>query len=172
MSSNAYRSTHKLLKRAQDQMKRGLPENVVAEGYRAYNRVFSVNDPEKTVRVFADYKFEKQEHFIAIALDAQNQVIDFKEVTTGTVNQCPVHPRECFRFGIEKNATSMIFAHNHPSGSTEPSQEDINITRILCASGRILQIPVLDHIIIGKGGFTSMCRLDRDMFERTMKSTF
>lgn len=172
MCSNAYRSTHRLLRHAQDQMKRGLPDDVIAEGYRVYDRLFKATDPEKMAHLLKDYKFEKQEHFIAIALNSVNQIIDFKEVTTGTVNICPVEPRECFRFGIEKNAVSMIFAHNHPSGSTEPSQEDINITRMLYASGKILRIPVLDHIIIGKGGFTSLCRLDPDMFERTMQSTF
>jgi DNA repair protein RadC len=63
-----------------------------------------------------------------------------------------------------------VLAHNHPSGSTEPSEQDFAITRLLCAAGKVLQIPVIDHIIVGRGGYTSMCRLDPDMFERSVRS--
>ena len=57
-----------------------------------------------------------------------------------------------------------MFAHNHPSGSTEPSREDIEITRVLVAAGKIVQIPVLDHIIVSRSGYTSICRYDPDLF--------
>lgn len=114
-------------------------------------------------------KYEEQEHLVLVTLNSSNDVIRVHELTTGLVNQTPVHPREAFARAIEDRAVSVIFAHNHPSGSTSPSQEDISITRILCASGKILQIPVLDHIIVGRKGFTSICRLHSELFERGME---
>jgi DNA repair protein RadC len=110
-------------------------------------------------------KYEAQEHLVVITLNSANYIVRVHELTTGLVNQTPVHPREAFAMAIEDRAVSVIFVHNHPSGSLEPSPEDLSITRVLCAAGKILQIPVLDHIIIGKRGFTSMCRMFPDVFE-------
>ena len=110
-------------------------------------------------------KYESQEHLVVVSLNSANYVIRVHELTTGLVNQTPVHPREAFALAIEDRAVSVIFVHNHPSGSLEPSSEDMSITRVLCASGKILQIPVLDHIIIGKTGFTSLCRCFPEIFE-------
>ncbi len=141
----------------------------VEDQYHKYNVFCSVESPDKIGRFFKEYMWEDQEHFLAIYLDNGNHIVDFDEITTGLVNQTPVHPREAFRNAIVKNAVSIIFAHNHPSGSTEPSEDDWAITRILCAAGKILWIPVIDHIIIGKGGYTSLCRMDPDIFENTMQ---
>lgn len=139
----------------------------VEEQYQKYDTLCKVTETEKIASFMREYKWEEQEHFLAIFLDGGNHITDFEDITTGLVNKCPVHPRECFRKAIVKNAVSVIFAHNHPSGNTEPSDEDIAITRTLCAAGKILQIPVIDHIIIAKGGFTSLCRRNPDMFEST-----
>lgn len=127
----------------------------------------TVTDPEDVLPRLAWLKYEQQEHMMAITLDSSNHIIGVHDLTTGLVNQTPVHPREAFRKAILDNAVSVIFAHNHPSGSTEPSAEDMSITRILCASSKILQIPVLDHLIISKSGYTSICRREPDIFETT-----
>lgn len=129
-----------------------------------------VMSPEDLVARLSFLKYEEQEHFVVMTLNSVNCVIQVHEITTGLVNKTPVHPREAFAKAIEDRAVSVVFAHNHPSGSLEPSLEDMSITRVLCASGRILQIPVLDHIIVGKGGFTSICRMQPEMFERTFET--
>jgi DNA repair protein RadC len=129
------------------------------------DKAIPVSVPEDILSRVAYMKYESQEHLVVISLNSANYVIRVHELTTGLVNQTPVHPREAFAMAIEDRAVSVIFVHNHPSGSLEPSPEDISITRVLCAAGKILQIPVLDHIIIGKRGFTSMCRMFPDVFE-------
>ena len=126
-----------------------------------------VAGPEDVLPRLASLKYEQQEHMMVVTLDSSNHIIGVHQLTTGLVNQTPVHPREAFRAAILDNAVSVIFAHNHPSGSTEPSAEDMSITRVLCASGKILQIPVLDHLIISKSGYTSICRREPDIFETT-----
>lgn len=128
-----------------------------------------VMSPEDILPRLSFLKYEVQEHLVVVTLNAANGIIAIHEVTTGLVNQTPVHPREAFVKAIEDHAVSVVFAHNHPSGSIEPSGEDMGVTRLLCASGRILRIPVLDHIIVGKGGYTSFCRMYPEMFEKTFK---
>ena len=129
------------------------------------DKAIPVSAPEDVLSRVAYMKYEPQEHLVVISLNSANYIIRVHELTTGLVNQTPVHPREAFALAIEDRAVSVIFVHNHPSGSLEPSAEDMSITRVLCASGKILQIPVLDHIIIGKSGFTSICRCCPEIFE-------
>ena len=129
------------------------------------DKAIPVSVPEDILSRVAYMKYEAQEHLVVITLNSANYIVRVHELTTGLVNQTPVHPREAFAMAIEDRAVSVIFVHNHPSGSLEPSPEDLSITRVLCAAGKILQIPVLDHIIIGKRGFTSMCRMFPDVFE-------
>lgn len=121
-------------------------------------------DPESIARRFCSLKFKAQEHMCVMTLDSANHEIGVHEVTTGLVNQAPVHPREIMRHAILDNAVSIILVHNHPSGSTEPSNEDFNITRVICAAGRIMQIKVLDHLIVSKSGFTSLRRHSPEIF--------
>ena len=129
----------------------------------------AVTAPEDVIPRLSWLKYEQQEHFILVTLDSANHIIGVHELTKGLANQTAVHPREAFREAIKDDAVSVMFAHNHPSGSTEPSAEDMSITRVLCASGRILQIPVLDHLIISKAGFTSICRQAPEIFEKTFE---
>ena len=137
--------------------------------YILSSRAISVIAPEDLLSRLAGLKFEPQEHFVVVTLNSANYVINVHDVTSGLVNQTPIAPREAFAKAIEDRAVSVILAHNHPSGSTEPSEQDFAITRVLCAAGKVLQIPVIDHIIVGKGGYTSMCRLDHEMFERGVR---
>lgn len=97
-----------------------------------------------------------EESFNMLCLDTKNHVIGVFEVSRGTINASVVHPRECFKRAISCNANALIFAHNHPSGDSSPSKEDIEITRRLEKVGNILGIKVLDHLIIGYGTHTSL----------------
>jgi DNA repair protein RadC len=95
------------------------------------------------------------EEFWALLLNASNRLIDEVKITSGTLDSSLVHPRECFRDALKQTAATVIFLHNHPSGNPEPSQEDIAITKQLVEAGKILGIPVHDHIIVAGDKFTS-----------------
>jgi DNA repair protein RadC len=98
----------------------------------------------------------KQEEFWAVYLDTQNRVISERCVTVGLLNSSLVHPREVFAPAIAHAAASVVLAHNHPSGDPDPSPEDLEVTWQLVESGRLLGIPVRDHIVIGDGRYVSL----------------
>jgi DNA repair protein RadC len=88
-----------------------------------------------------------KENFVVLFLNTQNGIIGKDIVSIGTLNTSLVHPREVFRTAIVKNCASIIVAHNHPSGSLEPSSEDLAVTQRLKESGKLLGIELLDHVI-------------------------
>ena len=96
-----------------------------------------------------------REKFICMHLNIKNQIISFEIVSTGSLTNSIVHPREVYKGAILSNSASVIFMHNHPSGDPEPSIDDIEITKRLEKAGEILGINVLDHIIVASGGFYS-----------------
>jgi DNA repair protein RadC len=95
-----------------------------------------------------DYDPEK-EHFWTILLNSRNKVKSVTLVSVGILDASLVHPREVFRAAVVAGAAAIVICHNHPSGMTEPSAEDLRITRQLIQAGQILGINVLDHVIIG-----------------------
>jgi DNA repair protein RadC len=102
------------------------------------------------------FKNHVRERFIVFWLNSANKVIGYEVVSEGILNSSLTHPREVFRGAIVATAASVILCHNHPSDNTEPSQEDISITRQLVESGKILGIPVHDHIIFAGNAYTSL----------------
>lgn len=115
-----------------------------------------IGTPDDSLPHLRDIQNAAQECFVVMTLNTKNRMIDRHLITIGTVNASLAHPREVFRAAIADNAASIIIAHNHPSGDPSPSTEDLRITRQLVETGRILDIPVLDHLIIGRtGGATS-----------------
>ena len=99
---------------------------------------------------------KKKEHFVILSLDSRNNLIRENIVSVGTLNANLVHPREVFKEAIDSRAASVIVAHNHPSGDTEPSEEDLEITKRLCEAGKLLGIELVDHVIVSRSGFTSL----------------
>jgi DNA repair protein RadC len=97
----------------------------------------------------------RTESFRVVLLNSANQVIREVCVSDGSLNAVLIHPREVFRLAIAESAAAIIVAHNHPSGNTEPSGEDIAITKQLIEAGRIVDIKVLDHLIIAGNTYTS-----------------
>ena len=91
----------------------------------------------------------KKEVFACLFLDSKNQVIKFEELFKGSLNSSEVHPREVVKQALKHNANALIFAHNHPSGNSKPSQSDIDTTKILSDALTLIGIKVLDHLIIG-----------------------
>ena len=116
-------------------------------------KITSANDVYEELK---EYHNKKQEYFLALYLDGANHLIQTKIITIGILNQSLVHPREVFSYAIEKRCASIIVAHNHPSGILEASNEDINVTKRLKESGKILGIELLDHLIITNDGFVSL----------------
>lgn len=109
-----------------------------------------INSPEKASTYFHSVMDEiyDKEAFVVAFLNTKNRVIDHEVVSVGTINSSIVHPREVFRNAIINKANAVILCHNHPSGDLTPSTEDINITRRLKETGKLLGIQVLDHLII------------------------
>ncbi len=103
-----------------------------------------------------DIRDSKKEHFVVFFLDTQNQEIKRELISIGTLNASLIHPREVFEPAIKHLASHIILAHNHPSGSLEPSQEDLTVTKRLTDSGRLLGIEVLDHVIVTGRGHASL----------------
>ncbi|MHB1127735.1 MAG: RadC family protein [Bacillota bacterium] len=106
--------------------------------------------------VMEEMRFLDREHFRCILLSTKNRVIRVETVSVGSLNSSIVHPREVFKSPVRHSAAAVILAHNHPSGDPTPSREDLEVTKRLVESGKILGIEVLDHIIIGSRGFQSV----------------
>jgi len=134
---------------------RGFPLKV-CEG-----KAFRARTPEDVCRIMEDLTVLPQEAFAVLAVNSKNFVIDKYVPTLGIIDAALIHPREVFRHAIMVSASAIILVHNHPSGDTTPSSEDIRITKQLVEAGRIVDIKVLDHVIVGKKsesikGFTSL----------------
>lgn len=133
---------------------------LVRESNHRYDiKTRSIHDPEDAVRIInavLDLENEAQEVLCEILLDNQNNVVGVMEITRGSINASVCHPREVFRGAIMHNAASIILFHNHPSGMVEPSREDISVTERIKKAGKIMDIPLLDHIIVGNGTHTSL----------------
>lgn len=104
-----------------------------------------------------DMRHLPQEHFGAVYLSTKNQLIAYRTLTVGTIDASLAKAREVFNYALRYNASAVILVHNHPSGNPEPSKDDIRITQKISEAGTIMEIPVLDHIIIGDGIFVSLC---------------
>lgn len=115
-----------------------------------------IREPEDVVRLFRNSLRDLQvEEFHLLALDSQSQVLRGVLVTRGLLNSSLVHPREVFRAAIAEAAAGIIVVHNHPSGDPTPSAEDKAVTRQLLAAGRLLDVPLYDHVIIAGDRFVS-----------------
>jgi DNA repair protein RadC len=107
------------------------------------------SSPIQIFETFGFMRHETKEYFLALHLDGKNRVLCIDMVSTGSLNQSIVHPRELFKTALLSSAAAVILIHNHPTGDPTPSTEDITITRRLMDAGDMIGIKVLDHIIIG-----------------------
>ena len=96
-----------------------------------------------------------QEYFLVLSLNGAHEVIRLRVVSQGILDRTIVHPREVFVHPLSDRAAAVICAHNHPSGNTEPSQEDRDLTRRLREAGELLGIPMLDHVVFTQEGYYS-----------------
>ena len=115
-----------------------------------------ITSPQDIAKIFIPIlRDEVKEKFIVVCLNSANKIIKQETISVGNLNASVVHPREIFKVAIDNSSASIILIHNHPSGNPEPSNEDIQITKKIVESGRILDIPVFDHLIIAGETFTS-----------------
>lgn len=115
-----------------------------------------ISSPADIYENLKEIAFFQEERFFVILLNTKNVIISHVEVSKGTINATLVHPREVFAPAIKMKANAIICCHNHPSGDTTPSNEDINITNRLIEVGNLLGIKLLDHVIIGDGQYLSL----------------
>jgi DNA repair protein RadC len=135
---------------------------------RSLDKRAKLNNPTSIYEYFK-YKLNdiKQEHFYCLYLDNKKNLIDYKLLFKGTINMSIIHPREIFKSAYLSSASSIICIHNHPSGNTNPSKEDREITNNLVGIGKMLGIEVADHIIVGSNDYYSfyehndMCDMKR-----------
>ena len=109
-----------------------------------------ISSPNDVLTYFKDMEDLRQEEIRLIMLNTKNKIIAHKTISKGTINASIVTPREIFFPAIKMMASSIILVHNHPSADVTPSNEDKNITEIVARSGKLINIKLLDHIIIGK----------------------
>lgn len=119
------------------------------------------NDIDIYNLVYDNVKSLDQEAFFAVYLNTQMEVISVENIFMGTLNQLLIHPREIFKRAYQLSASSIILVHNHPSGNSLPSKQDNYITQNIIDVGEILQIPILDHIIIGRNEYYSIRKQKR-----------
>lgn len=119
----------------------------------------NVSSPDDISKLFMqNMRYLKKECFKVLLLNVKNEIISIEDVSVGSLMSSDAHPREVFAAPLRRGAANVILVHNHPSGSSRPSQDDIDLTQRLSWAGDIMGIHVLDHIIIGDGEYTSMKR--------------
>ena len=132
-------------------------ESIELDQELAHKRSVIIRSPADVFENYQSlFKDQGRERFIVFWLNSANKVVGFEVITEGLLNSSLTHPREVFRGAIVATAASVILAHNHPSESIEPSQEDISITKQIVEAGKIIGIPVHDHIIFAGNNFTSL----------------
>ena len=120
------------------------------------NNLPIINSAKDAVAQLQELRNAKKEHFVVLYLNARNQLIYKETISIGTLNASLVHPREVFKPAIENLAVSIIIAHNHPSGGTNPSEADIALTNRLLDAGRLMGIELRDSLIITNNDFSSI----------------
>ncbi len=117
----------------------------------------SINSPaEAAALVQYEMSGLEQEHLRVLLLDARNHVLEVAEIYRGSVNSSQIHIGEVFKPAIRRGATAIIVVHNHPSGNPAPSPDDVTVTRALVQAGKLLDVEVLDHLVIGRGKYVSL----------------
>lgn len=124
---------------------------------KEYDTKFAIRSPEDAAKLLMpEMSSLNQEHFVVLFLNTKNQVLHKQTIFIGSLNASIVHPREIYREAVKRSAACIICAHNHPSGVTTPSSEDIDVTNRLVEAGLIMGIELVDHLIIGDHTYLSM----------------
>lgn len=129
-----------------------------------------ISEPEDALAHLVWMKACRRERFQILFLDSRRRLICSETISLGTLESSLVHPREVFRMAIERSASALLVAHNHPSGDPEPSIEDLRLTHRLDQAARLLGFELLDHLVVARGGWVSLRQrqadgeLERELF--------
>ena len=115
-----------------------------------------VGSPAEAYALVRDLKRARKEHLVSLYLDAQNRLICRETVSIGSLNTTRTHPREVLQPAIVNSALAFILVHNHPSGSLDPSRDDVEFTRTMARAGELMGISLYDHLIVSQRGFVSL----------------
>lgn len=135
------------------------------------NRITTPKEPDfKNPQKIAEYlmpklRYLEKEEFIVCSLNSKNKMTNYEVLFTGTLTNTIVHPREVYYEAIKNKAASIVVVHNHPSGDPTPSMDDNKLTKVLKETGKIMGIPLLDHLIIGNGAYYSYSESIDDWFD-------
>lgn len=135
------------------------------------NRITTPKEPDfKNPQKIAEYlmpklRYLEKEEFIVCSLNSKNKMTNYEVLFTGTLTNIIVHPREVYYEAIKNKAASIVVVHNHPSGDPTPSMDDNKLTKVLKETGKIMGIPLLDHLIIGNGAYYSYSESIDDWFD-------
>jgi len=117
---------------------------------------FRVSSPQEAYELVRDLKRARKEHLVALYLDAQNHLIQRETISIGSLNTTRTHPREILQPAILHSALSFVLVHNHPSGSLEPSRDDLEFTRSIARAGDLIGVALTDHLIVSLRGYVSL----------------
>jgi DNA repair protein RadC len=123
--------------------------------FKEADEVF-LSSPQSVFNYVRNMAHLKKEHLKGLYLDTRNRLVREETISIGTLNSSPAHPREVFQPAIESSCAAVILVHNHPSGDPTPSELDIALTKKLVDAGKLLEIPLLDHLIVAQKGFISL----------------
>lgn len=117
----------------------------------------SIRSPAGVYRLMAPrLRGLEREVFAVVLVDGKHRLLEVEHISEGTLTTSLVHPREVFRPALRRGAAAIVAVHNHPSGDPEPSAEDVEVTRRLLDAGKLLGVPLLDHVVLGRGAFVSL----------------
>lgn len=121
-----------------------------------YKSITTPNDIVEYINSIENYDMSAEENLIAVCLNNKNKIIAYSEIAKGTIDTCQTDIKSIFKTVLMSNATKFILVHNHPTGNSKPSNEDIEITKRVKKASKIMQISFLDHIVIGDNEMTSI----------------
>lgn len=127
---------------------------------KAPSKKFTVSSSDLVAELMMpSMRYLEKEYFKALILNSKNHLLKVEDIAVGSLNGAIIHPRELYRAAVKVGAAGVIVVHNHPSGDSTPSREDIALTKRLVEAGRIVGIELLDHVIIGDGRYVSLKEL-------------
>lgn len=121
-----------------------------------FPKKLTLTSPEAIFQFLKDkYELKTQEHLIALYLNTKGELIKQEVLFIGSLNTSVIHPRDIFKHAVLNSAASIVIVHNHPSGDPTPSKPDIDVTKVIASNGSMMDIPLLDHIILGRDRYFS-----------------
>ena len=125
----------------------------------------TIDTAKDTFAQVADLRDKKQEHLVALFLNARNELLAKETIAIGTLTENLISPREIFTKALDHLAASVVLAHNHPSSNEQPSLEDFQITKKLVRAGELMDITIRDHVVVSSTGYVSMKKIKGDLFK-------